>query len=404
MTPFDMSRKPSKQYFFLMPLIWLAAFIDTRKFGLKIDKTGIKGLKPPYLVIATHQGPADYSAGPLAMFPHRAIYVSDMEGFENYGKWLYRGLGCIGKRRFVSDINVVKNIRYALSIGQSVVIYPEARHSNAGITAYIPKNLGKLCKLLNVPVVIFHLKGAYLANPFWDEAHTRKVPMEGRIYQLFSVDQVRELPKEKIQKSIEEALQYNEYEYQIEKKIRIDHPRRSRGINNILYICRKCGTKYAMLSDYDSLGCLECNSIYTLKENGYLQDIDTNKIYSISKWYEWERKQEINDLKPRFKMTFPVTVEALPNEKGFVYLGDAQLTLNEKEFVLNLATGKIRFPHKIRESVQTEYNYKGHGKCIVLSTKDCCYYLYNESLGFNPTQLQFIGEYLYQKANGLLKG
>ena len=402
MTPFDMSRKPSKQYFFLMPLIWLAAYLDTRKFGLKIDKTGIKGLKPPYLVIATHQGPADYSAAPLALFPHRAMYVSDMEGFENYGKWLYRGLGCIGKRRFVSDINVVKNIKYAISIGQSVVLYPESRHSNAGITAYIPQNIGKLCKFLNVPLVIFHLKGAYLANPFWDEEHTRKVPMEGKIYQLFSKEEVKDLPEEAIQKSIEEALQYNEYDYQLEKKIRIDYEKRTEGLYNLLYICRKCGTRYKTLSGFDSLCCMECDSFFELKEYGYLQDVETKKKYSIPQWYEWERKIEIDDLKPRFKMTFPVTVEALPNETGFVFMGDAQLVLKKKEFVIIMATQKIRFPHKIRESVQTEYNYKGHGKCIVLSNRDCSYYLYSQALNFVPTQLQFIGEYLYQKANGLV--
>ena len=50
MTPFDMTEKPSKQYFFLMPLIWIAAYLDTRKFGLKTDHSGMKGVKPPYLV------------------------------------------------------------------------------------------------------------------------------------------------------------------------------------------------------------------------------------------------------------------------------------------------------------------------------------------------------------------
>lgn len=84
----------------------------------------MKGIKPPYLVIATHQGPADYSAAPLVMFPHRAMYVSDMEGSAWYGKFLYRGLGCIGKRRFVSDIRVVHNMQYAIEKKQAVWVYP----------------------------------------------------------------------------------------------------------------------------------------------------------------------------------------------------------------------------------------------------------------------------------------
>lgn len=122
MVPFDMARKPSKQYPFLMPLVWGGSWALTRQFGLRIRKVNMEGIKPPFLVIGTHQGPVDYYVGPLAMFPHRAMYVSDMEGFAAFGKWLYRGLGCIGKRRYVSDISVVRNMKYAISIGQSVVV------------------------------------------------------------------------------------------------------------------------------------------------------------------------------------------------------------------------------------------------------------------------------------------
>ena len=98
--------------------------------------------------------------------------------------------------------------------------------------------------------------------------------------------------------------------------------------------------------------------------------------------------------------SYDIRIEALPNEKGFVDLGKGKLELSEKEFILTYDKTVLRFPHNIRESVQTEYDYRGKkGECIVLSTKDCCYYLYPESEGFNPTELQFIGEYLFQKEN-----
>ena len=48
-------------------------------------------MKPPYLVLSTHQGFSDYYIAPLALFPHRANYVSDMEGFAAFERdWLYR--------------------------------------------------------------------------------------------------------------------------------------------------------------------------------------------------------------------------------------------------------------------------------------------------------------------------
>jgi len=403
MTPFDMTEKPSKQYFFLMPLIWTAAYLDTRKFGLKTDRSGMKGVKPPYLVIATHKGPADYSAAPLAMFPHRAMFVSDMEGFEWYGKWLYRGLGCIGKRRFVSDISVVRNMKYALSKGQAVWVYPESRHSNVGTTAYIPKNLGKLCKMMDVPVVLYTLYGSYLANPFWDELHTRKVPMEAKIKLLFSVDDVRSKAAGEIQEAIEDGLKYDEYEYQTSRGIRITESFRAQGLHMPLYRCIGCGERYRMTSHGDTLECSACGRRFLLREDGMLELKSEGKTFRIPDWYEWERSQEIEERRAGagYVKRFSVKVEALPSEKGFVDLGEGELVMDEKEFTLDLPGSRtLHFPHKIRESVQTEYNYRGvKGKGVVLSDRDCCYYVYCNADDFNPTELQFIGEWLYQESD-----
>lgn len=404
MTPFAMSERPSKQYFFFMPLIWLAAFLDTRKIGLKIDKTGMKGIKPPYLVIATHQGPADYSAAPLAMFPRRAVFVSDMEGFAWYGKWLYRGLGCIGKRRFVSDISVVRNMKYAIAKKQAVWVYPESRHSNVGTTAYIPKNLGKLCKAMDVPVVLFTLYGSYLANPFWDELRTRKVPAKGQMKVLFSREEVRDKKAEELQEAIEEGLAYNEYDYQLANKILIRESFRAEGLHMPLYICRKCGKRYKMSSHGDTLECKACGRKYLLREDGLLEERgDSREIFKIPDWYEWERKLEIEEADgagASFQKRYEVKVEALPNEKGFVDLGEGKLLMDDKEFILYINKEVLHFPHKIRESLQTEYDYRGKkGKAIVLSTVKCCYYIYCGDEEFNPTQLQFIAEWLFQRSD-----
>ena len=98
-------------------------------------------------------------------------------------------------------------------------------------------------------------------------------------------------------------------------------------------------------------------------------------------------------------MNFQVTVEALPNEKGFIPLGRGSLQLDSEKFTLRIADQTLEFPHKIRESVQTEYNYRGKGMCIVLSTRDCSYYIYSEDSHFQPTEIQFIGEFFYSMAN-----
>ena len=121
----------------------------------------------------------------------------------------------------------------------------------------------------------------------------------------------------------------------------------------------------------------------------------------IPDWYEWERRQVEyklqNDDVKNVEKEYSVRVEALPNAKGFIPLGQGTLMLNASQFELILADISLEFPHACRESVQTEYNYRGRGPCIVLSDRDCCYYLYSDDKEFNPTVLQFIGEYYYQQ-------
>lgn len=413
MTPFDMNKPPGKQKWYLMPLIWGGSFIMTRQFGLKIQKKNMEHFKPPYLVISTHQGFSDYYITPLALFPHRANYVSDMEGFAAFGEWLYRAIGCIGKRRYVPDITVVKNMKQALDKGQSVVVYPESRHCNVGTTSYIPSNMGKMVKMMKVPVVILTAHGSYLANPFWDEEHTRKVPMEATLEGVYTAEEVATLSANQIQQSIEKKLQYDEYAWQQSQKIKITYKNRAEGLHKALYQCRACAEEFSMKSSGSRLWCERCGAQWQLTEQGYLQGVEEEatgqetlqprkvtkkcEIIHIPDWYEWQRKNVQREAgQGDFTLTFRVRVEALPNAKGFVELGEGVLTMDKQRFILKMeGVEEIFFPHHTRESVQTEYNYRGKGMAIVLSTKDCCYYIYSDDKHFNPTKLQFAGEYYF---------
>lgn len=394
-TPFDMEKKPVGQNPFLMPIIWGAPYLLTRGNKLKIKRVNMRGLKPPFLVFATHQGFSDYYIAPLAMFPHRANYISDMEGFAAFGDWLYRNVGCIGKRRYVPDISVMNNIKYSLEKGTSVVIFPESRHTNAGITSKIPNNLGRLAKLFNVNVLVLSAHGSYLANPFWDEERARKTTMEATLRCIYTKEELKDVSADEIQKKIYGLLQYNEYEYQQKNHILIKEKYRAEGLHKPLYICKNCGKEYKMTSEGTYLECGGCGMGWELKEEGYLESKD-GKV-QIPEWYEWQRQLAIDKFVKNPMREYKVRVEALPNEKGFIPLGKGKLVLNENEFILTYEDKIHVFKHVNRESVQTEYNYRKKGMCVVLSDKDCCYYIYCDDKEFNPTELQFVGEYLYDE-------
>lgn len=79
-TPFDTKRTPPKQNLFFMPAIWAVCWFLTRSGKLKIHKENMKGLKPPYLVLGTQHAFMDFYVTPLALFPHRTNYVSELRG------------------------------------------------------------------------------------------------------------------------------------------------------------------------------------------------------------------------------------------------------------------------------------------------------------------------------------
>ena len=418
MTPFDMTVLPKRTPFYLLPLMWGGSLLMTAlsKSKLKIKKTGLKGIKPPYLVISMHQGFSDYYIAPLALFPHRAFYVSDMEGFAGFGKSLYRALGCIGKRRYVSDYTVVKNISYAFSKKNSVVIFPESRHSNIGLTSKIPDNMGKLAKYYaekyNTPLVILLIHGSYLKNPFWDEENTRSGKLEAELCLAYTAEELLNTDEKIIQKTIEQLLSYDEYDWQKKNSLLYTGKNLAKGIHLPLYTCALCKTKYKMKSDGDKLICTSCKKEFTITPKGEL--ICDDKIFSPVEWYNKERDAAIKELKKNgVNKKFNVKIEALPNEHGFINLGEGTLVLNDDAFVLSFSPKKkynytpkdwkfsengtvtITFSHRIRESVQTEYNYRGHGCAVVLSCKDSTYYLYSDDEDFNPTEIQFLAEKLY---------
>jgi 1-acyl-sn-glycerol-3-phosphate acyltransferase len=170
----------------------------------------MEGIKPPYLLLCNHNAFLDFKVATIATFPHRANYVVAIDGFIGR-EWLLRRVGCICKRKFTSDITLIRQLKRVVDNGDINMIYPEARYSLCGTTAVLPESLGKLCKLLRVPVVTLICHGHHINSPFWN-LHQRKVsPTEAEMKLLFSAEELKTASPEQINEKIVEAFQYDEY-------------------------------------------------------------------------------------------------------------------------------------------------------------------------------------------------
>ena len=168
---YDFTKKPRKASPFWM---WVARnfAIKPRLKGRKVTvkKIGMTGIEPPYLLFVTHASMLDFPAMYTAVAPHNANNVVAIDAIRDVGDWIMRRLGCICKRKFVKDLNLIRNMRYCVDKYKSIVcIYPEARYTLDGTTGFLPDSLGKMSKLLKVPAVVLRLYGTFVAAPQWNK-------------------------------------------------------------------------------------------------------------------------------------------------------------------------------------------------------------------------------------------
>lgn len=404
--PFDRRRIPPKQNLFFMPAIWAICKAVTSRSKLRINRVNMKGLKPPFLVLGTHHAFMDFIVSPLAVFPYRANYVSELEGFENYGEWLYRQAGCLGTRKFVNDIALIKNIKKVMERKGILIMYPEARYANVGTSSKLPESVGKLAKYLDVPLVTLNMRGNYLQSPIWNLTMRREVLLDATITQIYTREQLREATVEEINAKLSEFLSYDEYAYQNEMKMAITYEKRAEGIELPLYKCLECGAEFHMHTKGAEICCHKCGFKRVMNEYGrmLLPNGSEDEFSHIPDWYEWERGQVIKEIDSgNYGLDLHVKIESLPNAVNFIDLGVGRLIHNSDGFKLifrdygDTEEREMTFAPLNMTSIHTEYNYRGKGQCVTLSTLDNTYFIYPLEDGFNATKIQFATEYLYEK-------
>lgn len=402
--PFDRAKTPPRQNIILLPFIWLICKIVTGPYKLEIEKKDMEGVKPPFLVYGSHNSFMDFYVTPLALKPYRANYISELEGFEFFGEWIYRRIGCLGTRKFINDQHLVKNIGKVIKRGDIMVIYPEARYANVGTNSHLTPSIAKLAKLLKVPVVTINMHGNYLQQPIWNLKERKGARLKAELKCVVRPEEVGKLSVDEIFSRISNELQYDEYKYQLENKISIKDEWRAEGLHYPLYRCRKCGKDFAMTSSGSKITCKFCGDSYEMDEYGVLNSTEGKKIH-IPDWYEWQRGFVHDEIREgKYKLDIPVRIWALPNSVNFVDCGEGRLIHDNNGFSLefdNYRSEKhetLVFPAKSMISIHTEYDYRGiYGPCVTLSTYDDTFFIYptDESRDvFNPTKIQFATEYL----------
>ncbi|MGE4571828.1 MAG: hypothetical protein AB7E09_03700 [Candidatus Izemoplasmatales bacterium] len=401
MPRFDLKSMPKKPKWYLQVLAWFLAIPETLITRMTIKKHGMKELRNKgYLLLCNHNSFFDFKMATRAIFPRSANYIVAIDGFINREK-IMRNVGCIGKRKFVPDPSIIRQIDHSVNKNKSIcMLYPEARYSLVGTRAILPESVGKMIKKYRFPVATLIAHGHHLHQPVWNlRKHNVKVHVD--MTYLLSPEEIDNLSIQEINDIIKKAFYYNDYEYQLKEKIKIKDIYRAENLHKVLYKCPHCFSESSMKSKETILYCDHCHNTYHVDEYNQLHNLNGDtKFTMIPDWFEWERQEVRKEVENhQYETITEVFIDSLPNSTGFYRLGQGKLVHNHQGFTLsamiNGSEFKLEKPVLSKYGVHIEYEYFGKGDCVSLSTNNDTYYLFPVNQDVPISKYHFAAEELY---------
>jgi len=402
--PYDTTKAPIRQPLLFTWILGIGSRVMMLGKQYKLEKINMDGLKPPYILLCSHNYFVDFYLQFIATFPHRSNTIATIDGYYRR-PFLMEWLGCMCKRKFTTDVSLVRSVRKVLKdYGDILVMYPEARYSPIGTTAILPDSLAKLVKLNKVPVVCLVHRGNHLMTPFWNFRKPRKVPLHSTMTQVLTAEEVKEKSVEEIAAVLRQAMDYDDYRYQKEAGIRITEPHRAEGLHKVLYQCPHCLAESKMSSKGSELFCEACGKRWQLQEDGQLQALEGETEFPhIPDWFEWERSQVRKQLEEgTYRFEDEVEVYSLMEPWKFRKLGMGKLTHDPDNGLVvsghyNGRDYQIVRPPLGMYGVHIEYDYcyLRPEDCIDISTDDDSLYCYPVKQNV-VTKLSFAVEEIYK--------
>lgn len=315
-------------FYTLMPVL---IFLSRIVYRMRIDRSAIKGMKGPFLVLGNHTCPIDFLFFTGSLYPRKITYVvaANMYYRDVYG-WFIRKYNCIPKKQFTADYSCIKSIKRFLDSGISVLLFPEGRVTVDGTTGYVAPAVGKLIKWLKYPVIAGITSGGYVSHPKWGHSRLAKVSLE--VKPVLSREEIEKLSAEEITEIVREKLAHNDNEAFVRYGRKITGTRLAEGLETILYKCPKCGAEFRNETKGSLLTCPACGNAVRYGRDGIIRPADGNSraFGTIDEWMNFQREDLRKQVEnPDFILSDRVRyVLNNPKENCFTEMGEGILSVS----------------------------------------------------------------------------
>ena len=395
-------KKPLKPGFFWRILIKTLAIGDLKATNFTYRKIGMEklGKTEPCLILMNHSAFIDLEIAETVMFPRPLNIVCTSDGF--VGKeLLMRLIGCIPTNKFVTDVPLVRNMRYALEkLKTSILMYPEASYSFDGTATPLPDSLGKCIKLLNVPVIMIKTYGAFARDPLYNNLQVRKVNVSADVKYLLSPEDIQKMSTDAINSCVQAEFMFDNFKWQQENKVIVNEPFRADFLNRVLFKCPSCGTEGKMTGKGIFITCGQCGKKHELTEDGFLKAVDGAADFtSIPDWYKWEREQVRKELESgTYRLDADVEICIMKDMKAIYRVGSGHLHHDNNGFELTGCDGKLNYIQKPKfsYSLYSDYYWYEIGDMICIGDMKTLYYCFPKQAGDIVAKARIATEELYK--------
>lgn len=319
----------------------------------------------PIVLLGSHTGNLDFLFALATLRKKRFHGVVAAYFFRNRRiAWLLNLLRCIKKEQFRADVESIARMKNTIDMGESVLIYPEGEVNGTGRTAPFSDSIAKLAKLLKAPLYAARTHGGYFARPKWNPVqHRGNVEIE--IELIATADEVKALSTGELYRRMEEKLFVDDYAWQKQRMIpffkNCKNP--AKGLENLLYLCPKCGGECTTRTEGNEIYCTRCGNRGTMDEYGFLHPLDGSCVIPqmVPDWVELERealRREIAD--DGFSLSAPCYLQYHIDPKTTAYtdVGRGTATLTHKQLIYEgTAEGKpIRYEFPLEGIYKFPFN------------------------------------------------
>ena len=394
-------KKPLKPSRFLATVVRIvsAPTLKKTKFSYTTERMELVG-KEPCLILMNHSSFTDMKLAFGIFYPRRMGIVTSVDAMSGILGKLMRWLGCTPTHKYVSDISLIRDIKYMLKENKtSVLMYPEAGYSFDGCATAIPSGLGSLLKRLDVPVVTVITQGAFHRDPLYNMLQIRDVKVSARVKCIATREELKEKSVEELDALIAEAFSFDNFAWQRDNKISIDVPFRADGLHRILYKCPHCNTENKMEGKGTALTCNSCGKRWVMDEYGQLCATEGATEYPhIPDWYAWQRacvRKEIEE--GTYLLDTEVDISIQVNLDGVCDIGKGRLVHNLDGFHLTGADGKLDYKQSpiFSHTLYSDYYWYEIGDVIGIGDNEFSYFCFPKE-NVSVTKARLATEELYK--------